>query len=198
MPTVVHCVDSSTAKAERERSYDAHMAHLRTVMRRICFAGPLATTDDARVKGDENLVGSLFVIDEPPTVAFELIRRDPYVTSGVWGRLSVFQTVNEFGPWCTGVPRSPTGRLYAALASFPASPVAFGEAVLFGAELQIRHSHGPPDAAQWNAVGIFSANSLEEARAMLEKYADDRWSKIESWALPIAVGNWTVPNPAIL
>ena len=198
MPTVVHCVDSSTAKTERERSYDAHMEHLRTVLRSICFAGPLATADDARVKGDENLVGSLFVIDEPPTVTFELIQRDPYVTSGVWGRVSVFQTVNEFGPWSTGVPRSPTRRLYAALASFSASPVAVGEAVLFGAELQTRHSHGPPDTAQWRAVGIFSANSLSEARSMLEIYADDRLSKIESWALPIAVGNWTAPNPTIL
>jgi uncharacterized protein YciI len=194
MPTVVHCQDSSNAKSERERSYDAHIQYLRTLRDRIRFAGPLAMADGARAQGDENLVGSLFVIDEPASVTFELMQGDPYVKSGVWDRLSVFQAVKAYGPWASGVPLKPPGRLYAALASAAGPPLVAAPAVLFGAELEPRQMRpGELGSAIWRTVAIFSANSLEEARSILVQDTEDRTRQVNSWSLPIAVGTWTRP-----
>ena len=192
MPTVVHCLDSNSARVERERSYDAHIMHLRTLIERICFAGPLAIADDARVRGDENLVGSLFVFDASPTETFGLVQRDPYLASGVWERVSVFQTIHESGPWTTGLFARPSGSLYAGLASFPTPRIASKESTLFHSELLVRHSGGGADAIPRRYVSIFTANSLSEARSTMQPDAHDRLSRIEIWALPIAVGTWTM------
>jgi uncharacterized protein YciI len=194
MPTVVHCHDSSQARSERERSYDAHIQYLRTLKDRIRFAGPLATADDARAQGDERLVGSLFVIDEPPSVTFELMQSDPYVKSGVWDRVSVFQAVKAYGLWPTALPLKPLGRLYTALASAAGPPLVAAPAVLFGAELELREMRpGETVSAMWHAVAIFSANSLEEARSLLVQDTENRTRQVDSWSIPIAVGTWTRP-----
>jgi uncharacterized protein YciI len=194
MPTVVHCQDSSKARSERERSYDAHIQYLRTLKDRIRFAGPLATADGARAQGDENLVGSLFVIDEPASVTFELMQGDPYVKSGVWDRLSVFHALKAHGPWPSGVPLKPQGRLYAALASRAAPFAVAASALLFGAELETRQMW-PADMRSeiWRAVAIFSANTLNEARSMLVQDSEDSTGRVDSWSLPIVVGTWTRP-----
>jgi uncharacterized protein YciI len=193
MPTVVHCQDSSNARSERERSYDVHIQYLQTIKDRIRFAGPLATTDGARPRGDENLVGSLFVIDEPPSVTLELMQSDPYVKSGVWEYLSVFEAVNAYGPWASGVSLKPQGRLYATLGTAGPATVA-GSAVLFGAELEPRRMWpGEPRSAIWRVVAIFSAKSLEEARSMLVKDNEDPTRQVDGWSLPITVGTWTRP-----
>jgi hypothetical protein len=164
-------------------------------MDRIRFAGPLATADGARVQGDEHLVGSLFVIDEPASVAFDLMQSDPYVESGVWDRVSVFQAVKSYGPWPSGMPLKPSGRLYAALASAAGAPLAPAPAVLFGAELQPRPMRpGEAGTAIWRAVAIFSASSLEEARSMLVPDTENPAGRVvDSWSLPLAVGTWTRP-----
>src|ERR1700679_336257 len=99
MSAVIYCRDSSKARSERERSYDAHIRYLGAIKDRIRFAGPLATADGARGQGDESLIGSLFVMDEPPSEAHELMRADPYVQGGVWESVSVFQAVESFGRW---------------------------------------------------------------------------------------------------
>jgi uncharacterized protein YciI len=192
MPTVVHCQDSSKARFERERSYDAHIEYLRTIMDRIRFAGPLARADGARAQGDESLVGSLFVIDEPASVTFELMQSDPYVKSGVWDRVSVFQALQAYGPWPSGVPQKPRGRLYAATAVVAGPPVVTAPAILFGADLQPRPlCPGETGSGTWRAVAIFSASSLDEARSLLVKDTEAHTRQAESWALPIAVGTWT-------
>jgi uncharacterized protein YciI len=194
MPAVVHCQDSSKARSERERSYDAHIRYLRTLEDRILFAGPLATADGARAQGDENLVGSLFVIDEPASVTFELMQGDPYVKSGVWDRLSVFQAVKAYGPWPSGVPLKPPGGLYAALVSRAAPPAVAAPAVLFGAELEPRQTWSAKLPSEiWRAVAIFSANTLEEARSMLVQDTEDGTRRVDCWSLPIFVGTWTRP-----
>lgn len=197
MSTVVHCLDSSKAAFERERSYDAHIEYLHRLKNRIRFAGPLATVDDARGKGDDRLVGSLFVIDEPPSVTFDLMRGDPYVTSGVWSRVSVFQAVKSYGSWLSSMaPPKPAGRLYAALATTPRSPIAAAQTVLFGAELEPRQMPGEAGSAIWRAVAIFSANSLTEARSLLARDAADRTPPVDTWSIPITVGTWVVPVQA--
>jgi len=194
MPTVVHCQDSSKARSERERWYDAHIQYLRTLKDRIRFAGPLATADGARAQGDENLVGSLFVIDEPASVTFELMQGDPYVKSGVWDRLLVFQAIKAYGPWPSGVALKPLDRLYAALAFAAGPPLVAAPAVLFGAELEPRQMRpGELGSAIWRAVAIFSASSLDEARSMLVQDTEDRTRQVDSWSVPIAVGTWTRP-----
>jgi len=198
MPTVVHCQDSSKARSERERSYDAHIQYLRTLQDRIRFAGPLATADGARAQGDENLAGSLFVIDESPSVTFELIRSDPYVKSGVWDRVSVFQALKVYGLWPSTVSLKPPGPLYTMLASVATPPpLATASAVLFGAELEPRQMWPREvDASIWRAVAIFSANSLQEARSMLVQDTENRTRQVNTWSLPIAVGTWTRPARA--
>jgi uncharacterized protein YciI len=193
MPTVVHCLDSSKARSERERSYDAHIEYLRGLKNRIRFAGPLATADDARGRGDDRLVGSLFVIDEPPSVTFELMQGDPYVASGVWSRVSVFQWVKAYGSWLSMVLPKPARRLYAALAPTPEPPIVAAQTVLFGAELQPRPMPGDGGPAIWRAVAIFSANSLTEARSLLAREAADRAPLIDTWSIPITVGTWVAP-----
>jgi uncharacterized protein YciI len=193
MPSVVHCEDSSNARSERERSYDAHIEYLRTLRDRICFAGPLATADGARAQGDENLVGSLFVIDEPVSITLELMQGDPYVKSGVWRRVSVFEPVKVHGPWTSGISVKPSGRLYAALASAAGTPLIVAPAVLFGAELLPRQMLGEVASSIWRAVAIFSASSLTEARSRLVQETGDRTRLIDSWSLPISVGTWTRP-----
>jgi uncharacterized protein YciI len=192
MPTVVHCLDSSKAAFERERSYDAHIEYLHRLKNCIRFAGPLATVDNARGKGGDSLVGSLFVIDEPPSVTFDLMQGDPYVTSGVWSRVSVFQPVKAYGSWLSTALPKPAGRLYAALAATPQSPIAAAQAVLFGAELEPRQMPGEAGSAIWRAVAIFSANSLAEARSLLVRDAADRAPPIDTWSIPITVGTWVV------
>ena len=191
MPSVVHCQDSSKAGTERERSYDVHIRYLRTLKDRICFAGPLATADGARAQGDERLVGSLFVIDEPASVTFGIIQDDPYIKSGVWDRVSVYQPANSYGPWPSGTPLKPSGRLYATLACGSGTILAAAPSVLFGAELQARHVLGDPASANWRAVAIFSGSSLEEACATLAQETGDETRQIGSWAIPISVGTWT-------
>jgi uncharacterized protein YciI len=192
MPTVVHCHDSSKARSERERSYDSHIQYLSTLKDRIRFAGPLATADGARVRGDESLVGSLFVIDEPVTVTFELMQSDPYLKSGVWERISVFQAVTTYGPWPSGMPLKPPGRIYAALAPSAGPPLVAAPAVLFGALLEPRANPlGEMTRANSSAVEIFSANSFEDARSMLAENPENRNRQVTSWSLPITVGTWT-------
>ena len=194
MTTVVHCQDSSKARSERERSYDAHIQYLRTLKDRIRFAGPLATADGARAQGDEHLVGSLFVIDESASVTFELMQGDPYVKSGVWDRVLVFQAVKAYGRWPTAVPLKPPDRLYTALASAAEPPLVAAPEVLFGAELEPRAMRrGKAGASMWRAVAIFSANSLEEARSLLVQDTENRTRQVDSWSIPIAVGTWTRP-----
>lgn len=196
MATVVHCVDSIKAKSERERSYDAHIQYLRAHKDRICFAGPLATADGARVQGDENLVGSLFVVDEPPSVTLELMQGDPYVHSGVWNRMAVFLAVKTYGRWPSREPRRPPGQLYAALALDAGPLLAASQAVLFGAELEPRPMSAGAGSSVWRTVVIFSANSLQEARSMLAQDSEGPTRQVESWSLPIAVGTWTRPVPS--
>lgn len=194
MASVVHCQDSSKAASERERSYDSHIQYLGTLKDRIRFAGPLATADGARGRGDEKLVGSLFVIDEPASVASELLRGDPYLKSGVWERLSVFQAVASYGPWPSGVSVKPEGRIYATLASSAGPPLVATASVLFGAQLETRTgSLEQMGASIWRAVAIFSANSLEDARSLLVEPAANRTTQVTSWSVPIAVGTWTTP-----
>jgi uncharacterized protein YciI len=194
MSTVVYCQDSTKASSEREASYDAHIRYLRTLKDRIRFAGPLATADGARAQGDESVVGSLFVIDEPPSVTYDLVQGDPYVQQGVWEGVSLFQPVRAFGPWASAQPMMPPGRLYLALSSQGGARLVTPELALFGAELESRPMpHGGVRAAIWRAVAIFSAASLREARSMLVKSSDDRAGQVATWALPIAVGTWTRP-----
>jgi uncharacterized protein YciI len=195
MPSVVYCRDSSKARSERERSYNIHIEYLRTLKSRIRFAGPLATADDARPQGDGNLVGSLFVIDEPPSLAFKLMQGDPYVSSGVWDGVSVFQAVKEYGCWPLGVPLlKPPRRFYAALTHVAGPPLVVASAVLFGAELQPREIlPAQVGSASWHAVAIFCAESLDEARSMLVREAEYQTRQISCWSLPIAVGSWIQP-----
>ena len=198
MPTVVHCRDSSKAKSERERSYDVHIEYLRTLKSRIRFAGPLATADGARAQGDENLVGSLFVIDEPPAVALDLMQSDPYVKSGVWDAVSVFQALKTYGSWLAGVPLTPMGRLYAALSRVAGSPpLVAASAVLFAAELQPQEIlPGKGGSSIWRACAIFSAASLNDARSMLAQDTEYQARQIDCWSLPISVGTWIRPLQA--
>jgi uncharacterized protein YciI len=192
MPTVVHCQDSSNARSGRERSYDAHIEYLRTIKDRIRFAGPLARADGARAQGDESLVGSLFVIDETASVTFELLQSDPYVISGVWDRVTVFQALQTYGPWPCGVPQKPQGHLYAALAGVAGPPLVAAPAILFGADLQPQELRpGEAGSGIWCAVSIFSAGSLDEARTLLVRDSEAHARQVECWALPIAVGTWT-------
>lgn len=195
MSTVVHCRDSSRARSERERSYDVHIEYLRALKNRIRFAGPLARADGARVRGDESLVGSLFVLDEPATVAFELMQSDPYAKAGVWDRVSVFQALKAYGPWPSGVSVNAPYRLYAALTSVAGPPPVAASAVLFGAELEPRPMRpGEVGSPICRAVAIFSARSLAEASSMLVQGTEDRTREVDCWALPIAVGTWTRPR----
>jgi uncharacterized protein YciI len=188
MSAVVYCQDSDKARSERERSYDAHISYLGAIKDRIRFAGPLATTDGARGQGDESLFGSLFVMDEPPSVAHALMRADPYVQSGVWQSVSVFQAVESFGRWLSaGVPQT-AGRLYASLARDGDADLVAREAALFGARLRPRADVVP--ATSWSAAAIFTATSLPEARAMVIQDSAEEDRGIHVWAVPISVGTW--------
>jgi uncharacterized protein YciI len=192
--SVVHCRDSSKAASERERSYDSHIQYLSTLKDRIRFAGPLATADGARVRGDENVVGSLFVIDEPASVASELMQGDPYLTSGGWEHISVFQAVASYGPWASGASVKPPGRVYAALASSAGTPLVATTSVLFGAQLETRTGRLEQLGAPiWRTVAIFSADSLEDARSLVVDPAADRTPQAACWSVPITVGTWTKP-----
>jgi uncharacterized protein YciI len=194
VPSIVHCEDSRNAASERDRSYDPHIQYLGTLKDRIRFAGPLATADGARGRGDEKLVGSLFVLDVSPSVALELMRSDPYLKSGVWQHISVFQAVASYGPWPSGVSVKPQGRIYATLASSAAPPLVATASVLFGAQLETRTGRlEQMGASTWRALAIFSATSLEDARSLLVEPAANGTTPVTCWSIPITVGTWTIP-----
>ncbi len=198
MPAVVYCQDSSKARSERERSYDAHIRYLSTIKDRIRFAGPLAAIDGARGQGDENLIGSLFIIDEPPSVAQELMRADPYVQSGVWQSVAVFQAVDPFGRWISAeAPQQSPGPLYASLAREGEANLVAGEVALFGAKLRAGTTgRDLAPAVSWSAVAIFAAASLPQARSLAVRNSADADRGIETWAIPISVGTWLRRVPA--
>jgi len=188
MPAVIYCEDSNKARLERERSYDVHIHYLGTIKDRIRFAGPLATADGARGQGDENLIGSLFVMDEPPSVAHALMEADPYVQNGVWQSVSVFQAVDSFGRWISTQPPQTADPLYAALAREGDAGLVAPEVTLFGAKLRPRVN--AVSATNWTAAAIFAAASLLEARSMVVQNSADGDRGIEIWAVPISVGSW--------
>jgi len=190
MLTVIYCEDSSTAGSERERSYDSHIQYLSSIKDRIRFAGPLATADGARGQGDENLVGSLFVMDEPTSMARELMRADPYVLNGVWQSVSVFEAIGTFGRWTSTEAPKTAGPFYISLARRDDADLVAREIALFGAKLRTETAQPAitPGIA-WRAVAIFAAASLPEARGLVVKRSvGDQGA--QTWAVPISVGSW--------
>jgi uncharacterized protein YciI len=191
MLSVIYCKDSSKARSGRERSYDIHIRYLGTIKHRIRFGGPLATADGARGQGDENLIGSLFVIEEPPSVARELMQADPYVLGGVWESVSVYQTLEVFGRWTSAEAAKTVGPLYISLAREGNADLLAREIALFGAKLRaetIQPAVAP--ATTWSAAAIFAAPSLPEARTMVAQNPADSDRGVETWAVPISVGTW--------
>jgi uncharacterized protein YciI len=191
MLTVIYCKDSSKAGAERERSYDSHIRYLGTIKDRIRFAGPLATADGARGQGDENLVGSLFVMDEPTSVARGLMQADPYVLSGVWQSVSVFEAIDVFGRWTSAEASKTAGPFFISLSRKGDADLVSREVALFGATL--RTETAQPEVAPgmtWKAVAIFAAASLPEASSMVMQSSVVGDQGVETWAVPISVGSW--------
>jgi len=190
MLSVIYCQDASNARSKRERAYDIHIRYLGTIKDRIRFAGPLATADGARGQGDENLIGSLFIMDEPPSVARELMQADPYVLAGVWQGISVFQAHEVFGRWTSAEAARTDGSLYLTLARGGDANLVAREIALFGAKLQAETQPDALPATAWSAAAIFAAPSLPAARSMLAQNPTDGDRGIETWAVPISVGTW--------
>ena len=80
--------DSREAKEKRPQHRPAHLVHLEPLARqgKVLLAGPL--TDGA---------GSLIVVEQDSLGAvWELVGRDPYVTSGIFERVEVHPFLQVF------------------------------------------------------------------------------------------------------
>jgi len=213
MLTLALCHDSSKARTERQRSFDPHMAYLRTVMGDIRFAGPLAIADGAAVSGDDRLKASVFVLELTAPRAREVMGGDPYFTNGVWESIQLFgiddpriapatppgSFANMYAVFCAPAESShqpPDSAAYRPhirhATDLAATPIVEGQLSAAGA------LGTPPDRETWRFASIITGKSLDAVQAVVD--ADPRVSKgdwhARTWSIPLAVGSWITARKA--
>jgi uncharacterized protein len=89
--------DGPNSAALRQRDLDGHLQHVEANWQAYLVAGPL------REPGGEALVGSLFLVQADNEMALKsLMERDPYFTSGQYGRVDVQRFTASIGAWMGG------------------------------------------------------------------------------------------------
>jgi uncharacterized protein YciI len=79
----IHCLDGADALPRRLAHHAAHRAHLAAAKVRLLVAGPLLGEDGG-------MIGSLFVVQAASWAEAEAFHRaDPFVTAGVWERVTI-------------------------------------------------------------------------------------------------------------
>jgi uncharacterized protein YciI len=95
----VICRDASSgnAAALRRDHLEGHLAHVEAHWQRYVTAGPI------RNPGEEALSGSVFlVLAKDKADAEALMAGDPYVSSGLYGSMDVFEFTNSIGRFMGG------------------------------------------------------------------------------------------------
>jgi uncharacterized protein YciI len=91
------CEDADRAARLRAEHLDGHLAHMEAHWRRYVTAGPIRTPGEAR------LIGSSFlVLAETEADARALMDRDPYFTSGLYGRVEIYAQTLAIGEYLGG------------------------------------------------------------------------------------------------
>ncbi|MEE4212545.1 MAG: YciI family protein [Parvularcula sp.] len=96
---LVICRDASSgnAAALRRDHLEGHLAHVEAHWQRYVTAGPI------RNPGEEALSGSVFlVLAKDKADAEALMAGDPYVSSGLYGSMDVFEFTNSIGRFMGG------------------------------------------------------------------------------------------------
>jgi uncharacterized protein YciI len=190
--TLAYCRDAGRAREARERFYEPHIQYLGSIRHRLCFAGALASVDDAQALGDERLVGSLFVLGATISDTQQLIGGDPYALGAVWESIDFFEVTRSQGVWISGSTGRPIGtRLYAALGPQRESINSDSDA-FFHADLRLGASLGQARSTPLDEAMLFKETTLESARkrfaGAMEPPGHKTW---EVWAVPLCTGSFT-------
>lgn len=94
---IVICRDGKNGARLRTEHLKGHLDHVEANWRRYVTAGPI------REPGREALCGSIFlVLAEDEADARDLMNGDPYVTSGLYETMEVFEFTNSIGRFLGG------------------------------------------------------------------------------------------------
>jgi uncharacterized protein YciI len=89
---VFACWDGPQSASRRVADLDGHLAHVERHWRSYVVAGPM------RDPGGEAIVGSMFlVLADTIEDAWALMKGDPYVTNGMYGRIDVHHLTQSIG-----------------------------------------------------------------------------------------------------
>jgi uncharacterized protein YciI len=214
MITIALCLDSPTARLDRPRLLQPHLAYLRTISGDIRLAAPLANADGAAIADDDRLVGSLFAFEtQSINIARKMVTADPYAGSGVWSQMVVYEAENLSGDWVTEpstLLRSKTPKLlyasFCGASNATADPnIAahfrqhrdytnhVGQPLRFSAKLSSGCTVSPANGIDdWQSLDVFCADSIRNAESIVSAspvVRDGEWRAIV-FAIPLTAGSW--------
>ena len=94
---LIVCRDRADAGADREDHLEGHLAHVEAYWQRYILAGPMRNPGEARLTGSYFLVRAKDEAD-----ARALMSGDPYVSSGMYGAMEVFEATPSLGLFMGG------------------------------------------------------------------------------------------------
>ncbi len=97
MPFLAQCQDHPDHASQRQSALREHLSYIESIMDKVAVAGPMSTES-----GEEYTASCFIYLTESRAEAEQLLRADPYYTSGLYAKVSLHYFRAAAGQWIGG------------------------------------------------------------------------------------------------